>query len=296
MVGDRPAPAQGGRASVSQAAEPSPWGSARAGSSARERLVGVVEERGRLDEPAVDGTCRGCRSAPPASPRPRPRRARGARTRAGDRGRAAGRRPPPARAPSSPRWYPTVGRRPPGCVAIGHAGAAGNRSAGGRRRRCRDEPGDRDRAQESRCGRRPGLAMADRGRGRLGGSRRGVALGRAPSVRTVIPAASKPTTTVPSRSVRRTRAPDAASRSSVALAGCPYGLPAPAEATATCGPDRLDERLRRRGPAAVVGDLEQVDARQALASAATGRCPPRRRPSAGTGAARPRRAGRPRRC
>jgi hypothetical protein len=57
----------------------------------------------------------------------------------------------------------------------------------------------------------------------------------APSARTVIWSASKPTVTVPSRSVRKTRAPAAASRSSVALAGWPYGLPAPAEATATFG-------------------------------------------------------------
>ena len=57
----------------------------------------------------------------------------------------------------------------------------------------------------------------------------------APSVRTVMSPASKPTTTVPSRSVRRTRAPAAASRSRVALAGWPYGLPAPADATATFG-------------------------------------------------------------
>ena len=70
----------------------------------------------------------------------------------------------------------------------------------------------------------------------LAGAARGVAAGeRAPSVRTVIPPSSKPTTTDPSRSVRSTRAPDAARRSSVALAGCPYGFPAPADATATPG-------------------------------------------------------------
>lgn len=55
------------------------------------------------------------------------------------------------------------------------------------------------------------------------------------SVRTVIPAASNPTVTVPSRSVRSTRAPTAASRSSVERAGWPYVLSAPAEATATRG-------------------------------------------------------------
>jgi hypothetical protein len=61
------------------------------------------------------------------------------------------------------------------------------------------------------------------------------AAGRPPSARTVIPLASNPTTTDPSRSVRKTRAPDAASRSSVDFAGWPYGLPVPAEATAIVG-------------------------------------------------------------
>jgi hypothetical protein len=50
------------------------------------------------------------------------------------------------------------------------------------------------------------------GRGVAGG-------GRPPSVRTVIALASKPTTTEPSRSVLRTRAPAVVSRSRVALAG-----------------------------------------------------------------------------
>lgn len=58
---------------------------------------------------------------------------------------------------------------------------------------------------------------------------------RGPSVRTVIPDPSKPTTTVPSRSVRSIRAPTATSRSIVAFDGCPYGFPAPADATATLG-------------------------------------------------------------
>jgi hypothetical protein len=67
------------------------------------------------------------------------------------------------------------------------------------------------------------------------GVREAAATGRAPSARTVIPVASNPTTTVPSRSVRRTRAPEAARRSRVAFAGWPYGLPVPADATATVG-------------------------------------------------------------
>jgi hypothetical protein len=53
----------------------------------------------------------------------------------------------------------------------------------------------------------------------LAGAADGVTVTRAPSVRTLIPPDSNPTTTVPSRSVRRTRAPEAARRSSVALAG-----------------------------------------------------------------------------
>jgi hypothetical protein len=52
---------------------------------------------------------------------------------------------------------------------------------------------------------------------------------------TVIAVASNETVTVPSWSVRNTWAPAARSRSSVERAGWPYGLPAPAEATATDG-------------------------------------------------------------
>lgn len=59
--------------------------------------------------------------------------------------------------------------------------------------------------------------------------------GRGPSTQTVIPAASNPTTTVPSSSVRRTRALAAVRRSIVAFVGWPYGLPDPAEATASRG-------------------------------------------------------------
>ena len=70
-----------------------------------------------------------------------------------------------------------------------------------------------------------------------GGDADGAAVrpGRGPSTRTVIPAASNPTTTVPSWSVRSTRALAAVSRSIVALVGCPYELPDPAEATASRG-------------------------------------------------------------
>ena len=54
-------------------------------------------------------------------------------------------------------------------------------------------------------------------------------------VRTDIPVASNAMLTVPSLSVRYTRAPADDSRSRVERAGWPYGLPAPAEATATRG-------------------------------------------------------------
>jgi hypothetical protein len=76
------------------------------------------------------------------------------------------------------------------------------------------------------------VATAGRACAAAGGA---TATGRPPSACTVIPLASNPTTTEPSRSVRKTRAPDAASRSRVDFAGWPYGLPAPAEATATVG-------------------------------------------------------------
>ena len=127
----------------------------------------------------------------------------------------------------------------------------GRRTSRGRRGRgarpaVGNQAGDRDRTPEGQA------AIAVAARSRLGARRRPSAeagtaapAGRsgsaamsavaAPSVRTVISSASNPTTTVPSRSVRRTRAPAAASRSSVALAGWPYGLPAPADATATFG-------------------------------------------------------------
>lgn len=85
--------------------------------------------------------------------------------------------------------------------------------------------------------------MAQRNRAAAAAARadaagRGTVAARAPSVRTRSRAASKVTTTVPSRSVRRTRAPAAARRSMVARVGWPYGLSAPADATATFGRTR----------------------------------------------------------
>jgi len=63
--------------------------------------------------------------------------------------------------------------------------------------------------------------------------RRGVT--RGPLVRTRIAPPSNATSTVPSVSVRYVRRASSASRSIVAGAGWPYGLPAPAETTATFG-------------------------------------------------------------
>ena len=78
---------------------------------------------------------------------------------------------------------------------------------------------------------------------------RASAMGRVPAARraspfaarlgpdslTTRPSARRSTSTEPSWSVRRTRAPLARNRSSVDRAGWPYGLPAPAEAIATRG-------------------------------------------------------------
>jgi hypothetical protein len=61
------------------------------------------------------------------------------------------------------------------------------------------------------------------------------ALARAPLVRTRMDGPSKATSTVPSVSVRYVAPAAACSRSIVDGAGWPYGLPAPAETTATRG-------------------------------------------------------------
>ena len=58
---------------------------------------------------------------------------------------------------------------------------------------------------------------------------------------------------------------DRRSRSIVSAAGWPYGLPAPAETIATLGRTASRKRRRRRRRAAVVGDLQEVDRRQAAA-------------------------------
>ena len=58
---------------------------------------------------------------------------------------------------------------------------------------------------------------------------------RAPVVVTRSPSARSSISTLPSRSVRYTRAPESRRRASVEPAGWPYGFPAPAEAIATRG-------------------------------------------------------------
>ena len=221
---------------------------------ARQDLVDVVEERGRLDEPAVD------RRAAPVDAHGEPARHLGHGARVahhpglgieGEQQRD-GLQPPGHR-------HRLDGTRPPG----------DDRPAGRQPRRD-GAPATSAGGRDGGAGRTPVTGTAHRNAGVGAEARTATADGpprpsRDPSARTLIPPASKPTTTVPSRSVRRTRAPAAASRSSVALAGCPYGLPAPAEATATFGWTASTNGSRRRGPASVVRDLEQVDARQALA-------------------------------
>ena len=117
------------------------------------------------------------------------------------------------------RWYPTVtagpGDRSPTPGAAAGSGGAGSRSG------TTAATGRAHRNLAAEISFAVGRAVV-----------RGL---RGPSLRTVSAPDSKPTTTVPSRSVRRTRAPAAASRSSVTRVGWPYGLPVPADATATRG-------------------------------------------------------------
>lgn len=82
--------------------------------------------------------------------------------------------------------------------------------------------------RNDRTGPSGGLATAPTPRFGKADSRRGC-------VRTARPVGSKATVTEPSTSVRYTRAPVAANRSSVRRAGWPYGLPVPADATAIFG-------------------------------------------------------------
>ena len=224
------------------------WSSAAASTSAPIDRDPAAPRSGAASKAATSATARACAHEPGGGSRESSREA--ASTRPG---------------PSSARWYPTAGRRRPGRTATG-----------GDRRRAAVGSGtsaaSRDRAQERerRVGRRAGPPLSSPGPP----GRASVADGQPGRLERH---GHRPVAVRPEHAGAR-----GASRSSVARAGWPYGLPAPAEATATARPDRVDERLRRRRPAAVVGDLEEVEARQAARRAATGRSPPRRRPPAGT--------------
>ena len=120
-----------------------------------------------------------------------------------------------------------------------------------------DRPDLGDRAEEGAlrpgAGRRGGLPLRD-----LRWSRYDVRP-RWGSVRTTGPSAPNVTETDPSTSVRYTRAPEAARRSSVGRAGMAIRIVGSRRRHGDPRPDRVDERLGRCGPAAVMGDLEQVD-------------------------------------
>ena len=88
---------------------------------------------------------------------------------------------------------------------------------------------------------------------------------RAPVEVTVIRPPPKTTSTDPSVSVRRTRAPVAARRSSVDRAGWPYGLSGARRDDRDLRLDDAEEGRRRGGRAAMVGDLQEVDGGQAAA-------------------------------
>ena len=189
----------------------------------RERLVGVVEQRGGLDErvdrPAIPRASIRAASQPATSAT-----ARACRTNQGGGSRES------RREAASTRPGTVIGSMVPDGQARGRVGRAADGAGRSRRRGSRSGTRPVTGIAQRKATARPVAPRAGRSRARAG-----AAAGRPPSARTVIPPASNPTTTVPSRSVRRTRAPDAASRSRVAFAGWPYGLPAPADATATVG-------------------------------------------------------------
>jgi len=81
----------------------------------------------------------------------------------------------------------------------------------------------------------PPLVVAEATRAPTEAVDSGPSAARRGDVSTAMPSPRNETVTDPSRSVRYTRAPTAASRSSVGRAGCPYGLSAPAEAIAIRG-------------------------------------------------------------
>ena len=258
MVPDERARARRSPVRLSHVADPSPW--RVPGTAARRELVDVVEQRRRLHQPPIapraprsaragrqprrhvrDGAV-ACRTNHAGGSREHSRRAASRRS-----GIVMGTIVPVGTAQSPvPGSRPARARRRPG-------------SRGGRERR----PGrDRDRARErGRAG--DAVRRADRTRRRrVGRPRDPAGRRRGPLVRTVSPLRRARSSTEPSWSVRRVRAPrrGAGERRrrgvAVRVAGARRGDRDPR-------PDRIEERLGGRGRAAVVGDLEQVDARQA---------------------------------
>ena len=231
MVTRPPGRARRARDRVSQAAEPSPW--RRPAVAAPRQLVDVVEQGRRLHEPRDPRRCPGRPLAPRATPRPPRRRARGAGTTPAAPASAAGGRPRGDRGWSWPRSYPvgTAQSPEPGSPAATGA-SAGAAATYGERRAGRDRDGARERGRAGASDRAATRAM--RGDAAARASVRRDAR-RGPVVRTVRPDSASSTVTEPSWSVRSVRAPAARSRASVAGAGWPYVLPAPADATATRG-------------------------------------------------------------
>jgi hypothetical protein len=129
---------------------------------------------------------------------------------------------------ASARWYPTAAGRP-ASAGVGPAAAravsprVGDGAGAGRGGA--PKPGTAHRNDA------PAVTVVGRavtGRGGTAADRRG-------SRRTTGPPGPNVTDTLPSTSVRKTRAPAAARRSIVERVGWPYGLSAPAEAIATRG-------------------------------------------------------------
>ena len=147
-------------------------------------------------------------------------------------------------------------------------GAAGGVRAGRRsgrfgwRRRGRDQPGDRDRAQEPRrFGGRGGLRDDGRPRDRdvRGGGDRAAAFGPDRHPVPVEPYDDRPVPIGPQDAGTRCRETIQGRLRRVAIRVSRAG-----RRDRDRGPRRIDERLRRRRAAAVVGDLEEVDMRQVV--------------------------------
>ena len=227
---------------VSQAAEPSPWRSAARRVSAG-RSLSTSWSRAAASTSRRSTGARGRQRARRASRRPRRPRAHGAAPRAGDRGTGGGRRRRPARGPSSTRWYrPASGAVPTDVAGCGRP--AGSAVSPSRSRRARDgrlaagrlalgraaadrRPADRRRMPQRKPRRsRPTGRRPDRPAARHGPAALGVGAGHAPVERHD----DRPVEVGPEH-----LGPAPASRSIVAGAGWPYGLPAPAETAAIRG-------------------------------------------------------------